>query len=1203
MSFFSNFKKIFRLSGADDDLKKKKNIHPCIKTDVDPKQFWDIVGELGDGAFGKVYKAQSKQTGDFAALKKVEIKTEEDLEDFTVEIDILFECRHENVVALHEAYFYDDYLWMFIEFCGGGALDSIMLDLEKPLTEDQIRYVCHYMCKSLVFLHENNIIHRDLKAGNVLLTMDGDVKLADFGVSAKNTKPNQCRDSFIGTPYWMAPEVILCEAIKDNPYNYKADIWSLGITLIEFAQIEPPNNDMHQMRVLIKIQKSDPPTLDYPSRWSPAFSHFISKCLIKDPAQRPTAAELLEHPFIKAFTDKKPILNLLSEAKAEVEETVLEMDDEDDIKSIKNIPEDSKSFDLDTVSSLNIEDMEKTDPGKDDFIIDNDKENSAPDDTSIPSPASFTSDKDTKQSKTVSNDSSSVSIPEPSSKIPQALSDTTERASNSPDVPSEAPTPISESCSSLSDTHENIAQKPTSLPVSSSNNNTMAEISVKKSLETTEDLDRSSDEGLGPSGDEKSDASASPAKIVEDKILVPSGPADTVISTTSPSDILIQQKEEDSNKANIAYQILEDIIDDVIKSTTVQPSIPAVVFDTVCDVVEADRETNEKDEVPGIFTYENVVIDKPVSALEDDTEVQEVKVSILEDNEDDVPCEPLTDLNSVFTINGQVIPENHNEFVANGYVPGTENGAYDANSMSVANTKPQPVQHTDLDTFETKLDISNPDDDSQLKDSDTLTSLSSYEKDEKKTKDNAVLRYKQKQKMETKSHYRTITKTRKFIKDGVMVTSTTSKVIAMGEENKVKDDHFLRKQDLREMKRLQKSENKQYQALIVKSQVAKEIQDKKFEMEMQGLLKTYEQDLEALTRQQKQQAEKVECNQAMESKTAAKKIKIEQEKELKIFKEQQRQDMKLLKQELDLLPKDTKKEALRKRKEEKEIELADKERQFLENQRERMEKHMKQLTDQHRQKIALLESQYLQQKQQLLRAREAALWEMEKNQLHDKHQQEKGQLKDLFFLKRHQMLNRHVKEIEQMKRSNGAKEEEVQHYQMLDKRRHPKVIKSQSKIRAQMFKQSLRLSTVGTPEEDRAKMKQFEENEKKRMKSESARLEAKHKKQWEKLLLDNETALKELEQIQAEKRKMLMEHETQKIKELDDQYQNELRKWKSELIPRKQKLEEEFFHQKEDQEKFYGNTLGSGDGHSESSLSPGSLRKKDSSSVRHSTII
>ncbi|CAI9717770.1 STE20-like serine serine/threonine-protein kinase isoform X2 [Octopus vulgaris] len=415
--------------------------------------------------------------------------------------------------------------------------------------------------------------------------------------------------------------------------------------------------------------------------------------------------------------------------------------------------------------------------------------------------------------------------------------------------------------------------------------------------------------------------------------------------------------------------------------------------------------------------------------------------------------------------------------------------------------------------------------------------------------------------------------------------------------------YLFGKQDLREMKRLQKSENKQYQALIVKAQVAKELQDKKFEMEMQGLLKTYEQDLDGLTRQQKQQAEKVECNQAMESKTAAKKIKIEQEKELKIFKEQQRQDMKLLKQELDLLPKDTKKESLRKRKEEKEIELADKERQFLENQRERMEKHMKQLTDQHRQKIALLESQYLQQKQQLLRAREAALWEMEKNQLHDKHQQEKGQLKDLFFLKRHQMLNRHVKEIEQMKRSNAAKEEETQRYQILDKRRHPKVIKSQSKIRAQMFKQSLRLSTVGTPEEDRVKMKQFEENEKKRMKSEFARLEAKHKKQWDKLLLDNETALKELEQIQAEKRKMLMEHETQKIKELDDQYQNELRKWKSELIPRKQKLEEEFFHQKEDQEKFYGNTLGSGDGNSESSLSPGSLRKKDSSSVRHSTII
>lgn len=203
-----------------------------------------------------------------------------------------------------------------------------MIDLEKQLQENQIRYLCHEILEGLVFLHKNRVIHRDLKAGNVLLTLDAQVKLADFGVSAKNKHTLQKRDSFIGTPYWMAPEVITCETFRDNPYDYKADIWSLGITLIEFAQMEPPNHEMTPMRVLLKIQKSDPPKLDYPSKWSKEFNDFLSQCLVKDPAQRPTADQLLNHPFVRDATDKKPLLDLISEFKAEVHEEVVVVDDE-----------------------------------------------------------------------------------------------------------------------------------------------------------------------------------------------------------------------------------------------------------------------------------------------------------------------------------------------------------------------------------------------------------------------------------------------------------------------------------------------------------------------------------------------------------------------------------------------------------------------------------------------------------------------------------------------------------------------------------------------------------------------------------------------------------------------------------------------------------------------------------------------------------
>jgi serine/threonine protein kinase len=136
------------------------------------------------------------------------------------------------------------------------------------------------------------------QAGNVLLKPNGTVKLTDFGVSALNTKIDQKRSTFIGTPYWMAPEVVVCENIQDKPYTYSSDIWSLAITLIEFAETSPPWHDMHPMRVLFKIPKSPPPTLTERGKWTGAFHDFLATCLVKEPAGRPTAAKALEHPFI-----------------------------------------------------------------------------------------------------------------------------------------------------------------------------------------------------------------------------------------------------------------------------------------------------------------------------------------------------------------------------------------------------------------------------------------------------------------------------------------------------------------------------------------------------------------------------------------------------------------------------------------------------------------------------------------------------------------------------------------------------------------------------------------------------------------------------------------------------------------------------------------------------------------------------------------
>uniref|UniRef100_A0A665XAY5 non-specific serine/threonine protein kinase n=1 Tax=Echeneis naucrates TaxID=173247 RepID=A0A665XAY5_ECHNA len=292
MSFF-NFRKIFKL-GPD----KKKKQYEHVHRDVNPEEIWDIIGELGDGAFGKVYKAQNKQNGTLAAAKVIDTKTEDELEDYMVEIDILASCDHHYIVKLLDAFYYEGKLWILIEFCAGGAVDAIMLELERALTEPQIRVVCKQTLEALIYLHENKVIHRDLKAGNILLSLDGDVKLADFGVSAKNTKTLQRRDSFIGTPYWMAPEVVMCETSKDRPYDYKADIWSLGVTLIELAQIEPPNHEMNPMRVLLKI----------------SFSVLL---VDKD----------LNSIFV---TDSKPLRELIAEAKAEVTEEIEDSKEEEE---------------------------------------------------------------------------------------------------------------------------------------------------------------------------------------------------------------------------------------------------------------------------------------------------------------------------------------------------------------------------------------------------------------------------------------------------------------------------------------------------------------------------------------------------------------------------------------------------------------------------------------------------------------------------------------------------------------------------------------------------------------------------------------------------------------------------------------------------------------------------------------------------------
>lgn len=315
-------------------------------------------------------------------------------------------------------------------------------------------------------------------------------------------------------------------------------------------------------------------------------------------------------------------------------------------------------------------------------------------------------------------------------------------------------------------------------------------------------------------------------------------------------------------------------------------------------------------------------------------------------------------------------------------------------------------------------------------------------------------------------------RTRKFEIDGVQVTTTTSRVIYGDEETgRLYDDHVFRKQELRELKMLQKQEKKQQTDLHIKEQVSKEQQDRKFEQERVSLEKTYEADMDTLARQHKQLIEKTEQMQEHELRSSSKRIRGEQEKELKIFRDNLKQEIHLLKQEVDLLPKDKRKDEFKRRKSAMELDHEDKERSFLNSLKERHELLLRRLSEKHRDHLATIHKNFLQQKQNAMRTREALLWELEEKQLHEKHQLSKRHIKETCFMQRHQMIIRHEKELEQAKRMLQRKEEDLLKKQALEKRALPKRIRAERKARELMFRESLRISSNLDPEVERERLK------------------------------------------------------------------------------------------------------------------------------------
>uniref|UniRef100_A0A3Q2ZID0 non-specific serine/threonine protein kinase n=1 Tax=Hippocampus comes TaxID=109280 RepID=A0A3Q2ZID0_HIPCM len=903
----ARFSKILRLPTLD--IKKKTKQYEHVHRDINPSDYWDIVGELGDGAFGKVYKACNKETGVLAAAKVIQTKCEEELEDYMVEIEILAKCDHRYIVKLLDAYYYNNHLWILIEFCPGGAVDATMLELDRGLTEPQIKVVCRQMLEALAYLHSIKIIHRDLKAGNILLMLDGDIKLADFGVSAKNTKTLQRRDSFIGTPYWMAPEVVMCETMKDAPYDYKADIWSLGITLIELAQIEPPHHDLNPMRVLLKITKSDPPSLDQPNKWSQEFKDFLRRVLDKNPENRPTAVQLLGHPFVSSVTTNRPLRELVAEAKAEVME---EIDDngedaeDDDTMELTVVPN------LVYLSNLTLHLILLTVIYVFQVAVESEQLPSLP------------------QSDASEESGDSIESPE----VP--------RAQTSPDQS---------------------------------------------------------------------------ADILNHQVAV--GPAQTpeLIAAPSPA--------PSSHPSNMLNKMSTDRASMGSAAETVSPYINGRINSTR-------------------YSY---------------------------------------------------------------------SGSLDTESMKSLSLNKENF------------------------------SVSDYSR-------------------------KTLRRTRKFVIDGVEVSVTTSKIIR-DDEKKNEEMRFLRRQELRELRLLQKEEQRALAQLQAKLETQKDQMQKRFDQEMNLKKKFYDAEMENLEKHQKQTIERMESDHQSKVKDETKRIKAEQQREYQRFQDQLKQLKKELKQSVDKLPRGERKEQLKHRMNSFQETKQQEETQFLAAQKNHLESTLNQITFNNKKEIADTEQDCLNKKQQLIRDRESSVWELEERSLHERHQLLKQQLKDQYFQQRHLLLKKHSMEQEHMQSYNQRMIELLRVRQQQEKSRLPKHQRNEAKTRLAMFKKSLRINSSGNSSEDREKIKQFSQQEEKRQKNERQQQQLKHENQMRDMVSNCEGNIRDLQQLQNEKAHVLLENETLRLKQLDEQHNQQLKDWREQLKPRKMALEEDLKNKRKEQDAFF----------------------------------
>jgi len=275
-----------------------------------PLQIYQNLSKIGEGAAGEVFSAIDTRSKKKIAIKKMVLNAES-IKLLTTEIQMMKTSRHDNVVEYYDSYIVEDSLWVAMEFMAGGCLTEILEQFDNvKMNEGQIALVCLQTLSALIYIHSLHRIHRDIKSDNILLSGHGEIKIADFGYAAQLTQKQQKRNTVVGTPYWMAPELI-----RGHDYGTKVDIWSLGIMVMEMIEGEPPYMEFPPLRALFLITTKGIPGLKEPQKWSEDCRDFVEKCLTKDVGRRPDAPTLIQHRFLKKACGHQEMEALIAAAK------------------------------------------------------------------------------------------------------------------------------------------------------------------------------------------------------------------------------------------------------------------------------------------------------------------------------------------------------------------------------------------------------------------------------------------------------------------------------------------------------------------------------------------------------------------------------------------------------------------------------------------------------------------------------------------------------------------------------------------------------------------------------------------------------------------------------------------------------------------------------------------------------------------------